>query len=309
MENQSHMKACIIGLGETGESVALLLLQDPEIHTIHLLDPNPKTYGKFLDLSHAASQQNKSIELNQFKNSADCDVVFYCAGFRNTKNADRATKAKQNKELIQEIFQGIPIKEEALIICISNPVELMSEWIYQYLGEQVRVIGSGTELDTFRLRHIISTRLNIPVEEINVDVIGEHGTSMTPLYSSGKIQGRPISDYLNPNELNFITEELIHVASTIRRTQDATKFGVAQCAFNIWKSFHSESPKKHIISTLIPVELKEKLGIEKDIFVSIPAEINKNQIRIQSNLNLNKTELAQFRKAAKKIETIDISIK
>lgn len=303
------MKACIIGLGETGESIALLLLQDSEIRTIHILDPNPKTYGKFLDLCHAASQQNKSMKLNQIKNSADCDVVFYCAGFRNTKNADRATKAKQNKELIKEIFHEIPLKEDTLIVCISNPVELMSEWIYQYLGEQVKVIGSGTDLDTYRLRHILSLRLNLPVNEIHVDVIGEHGTSMTPLYSSGKIQGRPISEFLNHNELNFITEELIHVASTIRRTQDATKFGVAQCAFNIWKSYYSENPKTHIISTLIPVELKEKFGIEKDIFVSIPAQLCKNTIKVQSDLNLNKTEFIQFQKAAKKIEAIDISIK
>lgn len=296
------MKACVIGLGETGESIALLLLQDPAINSIEILDPNPNIIGKYLDLSHAGASLNKKIVLNPDQKDCNWDVIFFCAGSRNSPNADRLTKAKENKELISSIFSNYHLKDNILILVISNPIELMSAWINAYFEGKKIVFGTGTELDKQRLRSILAKKTNKEIGEIQIDAIGEHGTNLIPLYSSARIVNNEMNSYFSKEDLDQITNEVKNMASLIRQTQDATKFGVAQCALNIWKAYNNEDISSFTLSSPLPSDLKKKFEINRDIYVSFPVEISQNKIKTLQKLNLSHEELLLFQKTCKKIE-------
>lgn len=300
---------CVIGLGETGASIVALLIQKYPNSIIDILDPSDWIKGRLLDLAHAATINNCVLQLNNFDSLQNAEIIYYCAGIRNEKGGDRLSTVRENKQLVAHIFQQSEFQKNALIIVITNPVELIAQWISKALNHDTLVVGTGTALDQFRLRYLISQKQSCGILAIHVPVWGEHGNGMTPIYSLGRINNQPIGAVFSEKELFALTEELKQSALRIRATEKATKFGVAQCALFIADAWLGNS------SVNVPLSIKTNrafasvLGMSEDQFLSLPCAISRKHIELSQVQKVSASELNQLRNAARKLAEINTQLK
>lgn len=298
------MKTCIIGLGETGKAIAALLINKYSHSSVTILDPSASISGRLLDLQHAASFTENYIYINDFERASESEYIFYCAGIRNKKSQDRSTTAKTNKKLLIHILgQFSPIKN-AKIIVLTNPVESVTGWIDDILNKNNIVVGTGTYLDQYRLKWILHQYNQSPFQSIEIDVLGEHGEGMTPIYSSATIENKKLTSLLTEKKQDQITAELKKSAETIRLTEKATSYGVAQCALQILEAFESNLTKKLTLSTEITKEYQQLLGIKEQFYFSIPCEISTRGLKKMAPLKMNSKELTSLITAAHNIISI-----
>ncbi|MEX1190529.1 MAG: hypothetical protein WEA99_01060 [Brumimicrobium sp.] len=292
------MNITVIGCGETGATITSLLLSKYNGLILNILDPDNNISGKILDLEHAATSSKSVIKWNNYKSASDSNYVFFTAGTRGSVGEDRSKKAKENKQLIESIFNQFTPKTNALIITISNPTESMSYWINEHLNRKNIVVSTGTSLDTFRLQLIIAKHLNKSINNVNTMVIGEHGNNMTPLYSQTSISGDSIIDLVSEKQLNEFSLELRNSATQIRKTESATKYGVSQCAVHIFENFISPNKAKMAVSVS-----SEKINqlTTKNIHVSWPCKIGNHSIEVIQNIKMNEHENDQLKKAVEAI--------
>lgn len=293
------MNITVVGCGETGATISSLVLSKFSKITLNILDPDDGISGRILDLQHAANSDGSEVLWNNFESASDSDYLFFTAGKRGEKGEDRSKKAKDNKELIASIFSQFQPKVNALIIVISNPTEVMSYWISEYLKGRNLVVGTGTGLDTFRLQTIIAKHFNKSIQDINTFVLGEHGSNMTPIWSQSTISGESIIEKVNNEELDKFTDELKNSATQIRKTEVATKFGVSQCALAILSSYISPNKSRLIVS--FPVNKIAQLESD-DIFISWPCMIGNSSVSALKNIKMNDDETAKFRKGIEAIK-------
>lgn len=292
------MNITVIGCGETGATISALLLSKYREITLNILDPDENISGRILDLEHAATCSGSEIRWNDFTSASDSDYLFFTAGTRGEKGEDRSKKAKENKELIASIFNQFRPKDHALIITISNPTEVMSYWISEYLDGRNLVVGTGTSLDTFRLQNIIAKHLKKPIHNINTMVIGEHGTNMTPIWSQTTVTGDLISDIVSKKQLDDFTKELKNSATEIRKTEVATKYGVAQCAVAILSCYILPNKKTFAVSFSASKIDQFNTG---NFFISWPCKVGNSSISAEENVQLNELETEQLKKGIEAI--------
>jgi len=300
---------CVIGLGETGASIVALLIQKYPNSIIDILDPSESVQGRLLDLAHAATMNNCILKLNDINSAQNAQLIFYCAGVRNEKGGDRLSIVRENKQLVSQIFQSLAFNKNALIVVITNPVDLITQWISEALDHKTLVVGTGTALDQFRLTYILSQKQSCALSNIHVSVWGEHGTGMTPIYSLGSINNKAINAIFSEEMLQKITEELKQSAVQIRATENATKYGVAQCALFIADAWLGES------FIYIPLSIKANsafasfLGISTKQFLSLPCCVSNKRVQLTAVPKISDIELDQLRTAAKKLSEINKQVK
>lgn len=293
------MNITVIGCGETGATISALLLSKFKKITLNILDPDKDISGRILDLEHAATCNSSNILWNDFDSASNSDYLFFTAGKRGEKGEDRSKKAKENKKLIASIFSQFEPKTNALIITISNPTEVMSSWIFDYLKGRNLVVGTGTGLDTYRLQNIIAKHFERSIHEVNTLVLGEHGSTMAPIWSQTTISGDAITEIASKNLLDKFTTELKNTAAEIRKTEVATKFGVAQCAVSILSSYISPNKSKHIVS--FPTTKINQISSD-NIFLSWPCHIGNASVSAIQNNKMTASEQSQLEKGIKAIK-------
>lgn len=302
------MKFCVIGLGETGVTIASLLASGFPNSELTIIDPADWISGRYLDVAHAASFSNVHMYLNDSSKASEADFFFYCAGVRNEKGEDRLSVIERNKEIIPLAFDGIQPKTTAKIIVVTNPVELITQWISIFFKEKITVVGTGTALDSFRLKYLMEQKKNI-LSVISVEVLGEHGASMVPVFSALKMDGESKADFFTEEEKIELHQELVQSATIIRKTEEATKFGVAECAIYIVKAFLSKETIRIPVSIAMSKFWKEKLDFSDDLFVSLSCQISENGISVIDEVNMNEKEWQLFRSSVEKLNKVAKSIK
>jgi malate/lactate dehydrogenase len=295
------MHVGVIGLGETGATIVALLNEKLRNATINVYDPADWISGRLLDLHHASVYKNNSIVLNNFSQGGNCEYLFFCAGIRNEKGGNRMDMVKQNKAIIKSVFDNLKVNPRAKIIVLTNPVELITEWIYEYLENEF-VVGTGTGLDYYRLKFIAARELGVLPIDVDIPVVGEHGSTMLPLFSQGTIQGVSAAKLISPKVQLDLTLELKDSASTIRITEEATKYGVAQCAIDLMESFESKKKTLRFVSYKVPASLQDELKLSYPIFLSLPYAISASGLKEKWSNYRGVQEIAQLNESAKKVE-------
>lgn len=297
-------KISIIGLGEVGAELASLLLSISEL-SINLIDP-ANIHGRFLDLAHTIGITNNHCLINDFEFLNQSEIVIYTAGYSNKQGESRNSVAKHNRKLIQQVFSKYLPKQNTTIISITNPVELSAQWIKETCAQHrhlIQVFGTGTSLDTYRLKYILKS--NFPqIDKIDIEVIGEHGDNMIPAWSKCTFDNENISNLSLDMELTKIKEELTQSAFTIRKTEKATKFGIAHTTFQIIKHLLNSTQAKIPLSTEINNSLKEILGLRNNIFLSLSCNISNGSIQPIYELDIDKNEWSDLKTAAHHIENV-----
>jgi L-lactate dehydrogenase len=295
-----HSKIAIIGAGLVGSTTAYALLLQNIIAEIILVDINEvRCKGEILDLSDALSLDDTSqIKIGNSRDAANADIIIIAAGQPQKINQSRTELLKANNAIVTLIFEEItPINPEAIIIIITNPVDILTLKVQALSGlPKNQVFGSGTFLDTQRLCTILSHKLSISAKSIDTYILGEHGDSQFVAWSSTKIGGIAILDFPNITKKNLdeIATEVKDKAYEIIACKGATYYGIAACVARICKAIIFDQKLVLPLSTYheefklclsMPVVLGEN-GIEKILPISLNTNEQKKLIASAEQLTL-----------------------
>lgn len=196
------MKVAIIGGGgRVGSCAAFALQCSGIVKEILLLDANQATAeGEALDLLHGAAYcADQKISAGTYADCKDADLICITAGLRRKPDESRLDLINRNVSLflgILESLKGAGLKKEAIIFVVSNPVDILTQLAVEKTGLPAsQVIGLGTMLDTSRFCSLISSSLNLPATQVRAMILGEHGDTMLPIWSSASLDGFPLTKF------------------------------------------------------------------------------------------------------------------
>src|ERR671916_1998054 len=193
------MKVSIIGGGgRVGSNAAFALQCAGVVSEIHLLDANEQmAAGEALDLIHGTSVAgDQKIYAGNYEKCSDADLICITAGLRRKPDESRLDLINRNVSLFKQILDSLKtagLKKDAIIFVVSNPVDILTRLAIDFLRwEPSRVIGLGTVLDTTRFRSLIAEETKLPASQVKALILGEHGDSMVPIWSTAEAGGIPL---------------------------------------------------------------------------------------------------------------------
>ena len=196
------MKVGIIGGGGiVGSSAGFALQLGGVVHEIVIVDANPELAdGQALDMLHGtAAIADQAIHAGGYECLADADLICITAGLRRKPDESRLALINRNVVLFKSILAEIKakgMKADANVLVVSNPVDILTYIAEKELGlPKGRVIGLGTLLDTLRFRSLLAMNLKAPATQVQAMILGEHGDSMVPVWSSASVAGLPLEKY------------------------------------------------------------------------------------------------------------------
>lgn len=196
------MKVSIIGGGgRVGACTAAALQCAGVVDEIALLDANTDAAeGEALDLMHGASLiADQRIVATDYAGIADSDVVVITAGLRRKPDESRLALINRNVKLFVEILKSLQqhrVQENAIVLVVSNPVDILTRLAIERMKHcPDRIIGLGTVLDTARFRSLIAAELKLAPTQVEALILGEHGDSMVPIWSSASVNGLPLTKW------------------------------------------------------------------------------------------------------------------
>lgn len=284
-------KVVLIGCGNVGTSYAYALInQKTFVQELVLIDVNrEKAEGEAMDLNHslAFAPSKIKIKAGDYQDVSDAKIVCITAGANQKPGETRLDLINKNKKIIEDIVKNtIKYGFKGIFLIATNPVDIVSKIVYETSNfKENQIIGSGTSLDTSRLRYLIGEKLDINPKNIHAYVLGEHGDSEFVPWSSAKVGLNSINKYLKEEELHKIYLEVRDSAYKIIEKKDFTNFAIGVCLVKITNAILGDE------NSIITVSCLDK---EYDIFISQPAIINKNGIKQILELDLNEKEKEQF---------------
>lgn len=280
-------KVVLIGCGNVGMSYAYALLnQTTPVDTLVLIDINTeKTMGEVMDLNHCLSYSPSkiNISLGEYKDCKDADLIVIAAGANQAPGETRMDLINKNSKIFKSIIG--PVMESGfngIFLVATNPLDVMTYLTLKYSGlDKSKVIGSGTTLDTSRLRYMISEKTNINPKDIDAYIIGEHGDSEFACWSNAVIANSPITDFISQDDMKEIEDNVRNSAYEIIKRKGATFYGIGMCLARITKAiFNNES-------VILPVS---SLDTKHQICISTPAVVNRDGVMEKIFIPLNPEE-------------------
>ncbi len=287
----------IIGVGRVGSAVAFLVGQSG-LDDLVLVDRSKnKALGEALDISNALPEKSliSVIGGDDFSEIKNSDVVVLTVSDGVIKE-DRADLLPFNVPIVSEICKNlIKYAPEAKVIVVTNPVDVIAcQVLRQTEFPRERVIGMGSSLDSSRFRYLLAKELGIKQGQIDGLVIGEHGSTMVPLFSHAKSQGQRIS--LSEKKTDDITHELRNYRKYLVAYKEASVFGAAKNTFDIAKSVVEDNNFLASAS----VYLDGEYGFS-GFSMGVPTIFGKNGVKEIVQLDLDEKESKLLKLSAKKI--------
>lgn len=232
-------KVMIVGTGNVGASIAFALInQRTAVNEIVLTDILAKdAEGEAMDLRDALAVAPSYVKVKNgtYKDARDCDVVVITAGAAQKPGETRMDLLKKNVSILQGMIEQIMASGfDGIFLIVTNPMDVLTYYAMKFSGLPAeRVIGSGTVLDSARLRSRIAGYLNINPKSVHAHQIGEHGDTELTLWSLADIGGQKISELLNKKTRDDISEYVKNEAYDIIEKKGATYYGIATCVAQI----------------------------------------------------------------------------
>lgn len=295
-------KVVIIGCGNVGMSYAYALLnQKTPVNELVLIDVDyEKTVGEMMDLNHClAFAPNKiNIKAGTYSDCKNADIICIAAGANQNPGETRMDLIHKNSIIFKSIISNVMDQGfQGIFLVATNPLDVMTYITYKISGlPAYRIIGSGTTLDTARLRYDIGEKLGINPKNVHAYVMGEHGDSEFVPWSNASVGLININRFLSPKELDDITDNVRNAAYEIIKRKGATFYGIGMCLVRITNAILGDE------NTILTVSTYDK---NHDIYISSPAIINRGGIK--GNVKLPLTNLEQ-QKLNNSVETIKKAI-
>ncbi|GAB4455120.1 MAG: L-lactate dehydrogenase [Bacteroidia bacterium] len=289
----------IIGAGNVGSTAAYALIMRNLVSSLILIDVDEKRcQGEVYDLIGALSFGGASdIRKGSLQEAGQANIAIIAAGKAQKPNQTRLELLRENQAIIKSIIQGMqPLRKDLVIIVVTNPVDILTTLVQDIAGlPRNQIFGSGTMLDSQRLRSVIGERLTIAQKSIHLYVLGEHGDAQFVAWSLGDIGGVPIIQFPGLNQA-FLDECAIkakNYAYEIIACKGSTSFGIAGCISAYCQNILFD------LNRVTPVScFQEEFGI----CLSMPGVLGARGIKQTLKLPLNKQEYEQLSKSAKIIQ-------
>lgn len=284
---QDILEITIVGLGNVGASIALLLLAEGNrAYRINVIDINSELIeGRFLDLKNANTQRLHELIWNDWDLFAKADFVFHTAGGNILLGADRDSVLRESQNIVEDIYSDIEFIAEPYFVVISNPVERICGFLNTTLKNKFtnRIVGTGTELDIVRFEGYLSEALNTHMHDIEVIIIGEHGPGLILLEQHSKV-GESTLTHIDHAILEDCMHKTTHTANRIKQVEGHTKYGVAMAGVKLMDHIISNSSEVIVCSSFMNSYYNK--SSEKNIYMSLPVSFEEGKVNIH-NLELN----------------------
>ncbi len=289
-------KVVLIGTGFVGMSMAYSMLNRGGVKELILIDiDKDKTIGEEMDLSHGLpfAPQKMVIKAGDYDECKEAQVIVITAGVAQKPGQTRLELAETNTKIIKDITKNIMKSGfKGIIIVASNPVDLMTYVVAKVSGlPKNQIIGSGTVLDTARLRYIMSDYFNISSKNIHAYIMGEHGDSSFVPWNHVYVGCKSVKDVMKDNkydmeDLQKIHKDVVEAAYEIINKKKATYYGIGMALRKIVKAVLDDENTILTVSTY----LKNGQYGQDDIYIGVPAIINSNGVRELLNIDLTAEE-------------------
>ena len=301
-------KVVLVGTGFVGMSMAYSMLNRGGINELILIDiDKDKTKGEEMDLAHGLpyAPQKMTIKAGDYEDCKDAQVVVITAGVAQKPGQTRLELAEVNTKIMKQITESIMASGfNGIIVVASNPVDLMAYVVSEVSGlPRNRVIGSGTVLDTARLRYLMADYLKISSKNIHAYIMCEHGDSSFVPWNHAYVGCKKVVDVMKDNkhpmeDLEKIHKGVVDAAYEIIEKKRATYYGIGMALNRLVRAILDNENSILTVSTY----LKDGQYGQDDIYIGVPAVINSNGVRELLEIELSEEEQAKLNNSCKVIK-------
>ncbi len=303
-------KAAIIGCGYVGAACAYTLMQNGLFDELVLTDiDRPRAEGEAMDISHGLLfAKPMNIYAGGYDDLADASIVIITAGANQKAGETRLDLVKKNARILRSVLDELKQRHYGgMLLIVSNPVDILTRVAQKYSGlPENRVFGSGTVLDTARLRYLLGEHLNVDSRSVHAFIVGEHGDSEIAVWSSANISGVPLHDfcemrgfYDHENAMREIGDSVKNCAYEIIERKGATYYGIAMAVRRICEAVVRDE------KSILPVScaLHGEFGID-EATLSIPCIVGKEGAEKIVPISLSEEELTRLHYSAEMLKGI-----
>jgi L-lactate dehydrogenase len=297
----NRSKVVIVGAGLVGSSTAFSLITQGICDEVMIIDINKdKAHGEMMDLCHCVEYLNRNVKVSEgeYKDCADADIVVITAGAPPKPGQTRLDTLELSAKIAKAIVEPIMASGfRGHFIVVSNPVDIIAYYVYKLSGlPKNQVIGTGTAMDSARLKHFIGQLIGVDPRSVQGYTMGEHGDSQMCPWSHVTIGGKRITDILTDNEqykdvdLDEIVKRVTRVGFEILEVKGTTCYGIATTVAGIIKAVMNDENKIIPVSTLLEGEFGES-----DVFCGVPVILNRNGVQDVVEVHLTPEEEQKFK--------------
>lgn len=314
MKKQSNQvnvrKAAMIGCGFVGSASAFALMQSGLFSELVLIDADKnRAEGEALDISHGVPfARPMKIYAGDYDDIVDASVIIITAGANQKPDETRLDLVHKNVEIFKHIIPEISKRNcKGILLIVSNPVDILTYVAIKLSGfEENRVIGSGTVLDTARLKYELGEHLGVDSRTVHAFIIGEHGDSEIAAWSSANVSGIPLNTFCemrghfqHQKAMQDIADTVKNSAYEIIAKKRATYYGIGMSVKRICEAIVRDE------KSILPISgmMHGEYGIE-DVSLSMPAIVGKHGIETKVPIVLNELERSRLEQSADTLRSI-----
>ena len=300
----NNRKVAVVGLGFVGSASAFALMQSGLFSEMVLVNRDmSKAEGEALDISHGLPfAKPMKIYAGTYDDIVDAAVIVIPSGAGQKPGETRLDLVRKNVEVYRSIIPEIAKRNcEGILLIVSNPVDILTSAAVKLSGfPENRVFGSGTVLDTARLKYLLGEHLNVDSRSVHAFIIGEHGDSEIAAWSSANVSGVPLHNFCemrghfeHEKAMYEIAEGVKNSAYEIIEKKKATYYGIAMSVKRICEAIVRDE------KTILPISSIQhgQYGIE-GVALSMPAVVGKNGVETLVPIELNEAEQTALRHSA-----------
>ncbi|MCA0970954.1 L-lactate dehydrogenase [Halobacillus litoralis] len=303
-------RVALIGAGSVGSSYAFALLNQAIAEELVIIDLNEdKAMGDAMDLNHGkvfAPSPTKTWYGN-YEDCKDADIVCISAGANQKPGETRLDLVQKNLAIFESIVSSVMESGfNGIFLVATNPVDILTYATWKFSGlPKERVIGSGTILDSGRFRFLLGEYFDVAPGNVHANIIGEHGDTELPVWSHATIGGVPISEMIErypeykSEDLDEIFTNVRDAAYQIIEKKGATYYGIAMGMARITRAILYNENSILTVSAYLDGEY----GAD-DVYIGVPAVLNREGIRNVVEVSLNEKEQEQFDHSARVLKDV-----
>ncbi len=305
-------KVGIVGCGFVGSSSAFALMQGGLFSEIVLVDVDrQKAEGEAMDISHGVSFVGSAqVVAGDYSDLADAAIIVVTAGAAQKPGETRLDLVQKNAKIMTSVIEQInAIDYKGILLIVSNPVDILTAVAQKVSNLPAkRIVGSGTTLDTARLKHKLGEHLSVDSRDVHAYIIGEHGDSEIAAWSSANVSGVPLSTmcemrghYDHVNNTEAIAEQVKNSAYEIIEKKHATYYGIAMVVKRLCQAIVLDEKSIFPVS----ISMQGEYGVE-GVVLSMPAILGEDGVECSMPISLDEKEVAKLHESADTLrETMD----
>lgn len=308
-------KVALVGTGLVGMSYAYAVLNQNICDEMLLIDIDKKrAAGEAMDLNHglAFSGSHMKISAGEYSDCTDADIAVICAGVAQKPGESRIDLLQRNTAVFKSIVEPIVASGfKGIFLIATNPVDIMAHVTLKLSGfDPSRVIGTGTTLDTARLRYLIGDYFAVDPRNVHAYVMGEHGDSEFVPWSQAMIATKPVLSVIGESggryssgKLEEISTEVRTAAEKIIQAKRATYYGIGMALARITRAIFGDENSVLTVSTMLDGQYGQT-----DVYAGVPTIVNRNGAQGVISLSLTREELLKFQNSCELLREVYASI-